>query len=172
MNMRLVQLHGKHPNLTLMKLAHWHRAQGDCAHITRRIYPSLFPESRRNMSKKFRPVRELWGNASDCFVSSDVLMAILEAIADETIKTNHQGSYFSSRDDEDMTRVWILPGSSFLEFVQSPEFSGPWVIDHMDEDRLDLSDIASVVGNMKALAPQWQALLDTDGSLRFYVDQV
>ena len=57
-------------------------------------------------------------------------------------------------------------------FVQSPEFSGPWVIDHMDEDRLDLSDITSVVGNMKALAPQWQALLDTDGSLRFYVDQV
>jgi hypothetical protein len=46
------------------------------------------------------------------------------------------------------------------------------VIDHMDEDRPDLSDIASVVGNMKALAPHWQALLDTDGSLRFYVDLV
>ncbi len=124
------------------------------------------------MSKKFRPVRELWGDASDCFVSSDVLLAILEAIADETIETSRQGAYFSSGNDEDMARVWILRGSSFLEFIRSPEFSGPWVIDHVDEDALDLSDITSVVGNMKALAPQWQALLDTDDSLRFYVDQV
>src|SRR2546423_15613667 len=97
------------------------------------------------MSQKFRPVRELWGNASDCFVSSDVLLATLEAIADETIETNHQGSYFSWRDDEDMTREWILSGSSFLAFVQYPEFGGPSVIDDMVEDSLDLSDITSVV---------------------------
>jgi hypothetical protein len=42
MNVRLVQLDGQHPNLALMKLAHWHRSQGHFVHLTRRIYPDLF----------------------------------------------------------------------------------------------------------------------------------
>ena len=39
---RLVQLDGKLPNLALMKLAHWHRQQGDGVTFTRRVQPSLF----------------------------------------------------------------------------------------------------------------------------------
>jgi hypothetical protein len=42
MNVRLVQLDGKYPNLALMKLAHYHKAKGDFVHVTRRIYPELF----------------------------------------------------------------------------------------------------------------------------------
>lgn len=42
MNVRLVQLDGKHPNLALMKLAHWHRVNGDYVYVTRHIYPNLF----------------------------------------------------------------------------------------------------------------------------------
>ena len=42
MKVRLVQLDGKYPNLALMKLAHYHRANGDFVHLTRRIYPELF----------------------------------------------------------------------------------------------------------------------------------
>lgn len=42
MNVRLVQLDGKYPNLALMKLAHYHRAHGDYVHLTRRIHPELF----------------------------------------------------------------------------------------------------------------------------------
>lgn len=39
--MRLTQLDGALPNLALMKLAHWHLAQGDQVTVTRSIEPSL-----------------------------------------------------------------------------------------------------------------------------------
>ena len=42
MNVRLTQIDGKLPNLALMKLAHWHRAQGHNVTLTRRIHPELF----------------------------------------------------------------------------------------------------------------------------------
>jgi hypothetical protein len=41
MNIRLVQLDGKLPNLALMKLAHWHRENGDAVRFMRSIYPHL-----------------------------------------------------------------------------------------------------------------------------------
>ena len=44
MLVRLVQLDGKLPNLALMKLAHWHRAQGDKVHLTRSVSPTMFDE--------------------------------------------------------------------------------------------------------------------------------
>jgi hypothetical protein len=42
MRIKLIQIDGALPNLALMKLAHWHRAQGDEVLITRRIEPDLF----------------------------------------------------------------------------------------------------------------------------------
>lgn len=42
MNVRLTQLDGALPNLALMKLAHWHRSQGDDVVVTRQITPDLF----------------------------------------------------------------------------------------------------------------------------------
>ena len=42
MNVRLTQLDGALPNLALMKLAHWHREQGDKVFVTRQIEPDLF----------------------------------------------------------------------------------------------------------------------------------
>lgn len=42
MKIKLVQLDGKLPNLALMKLAHWHKAQGDEVRLTRSIQPNLF----------------------------------------------------------------------------------------------------------------------------------
>ena len=42
MNVRLIQIDGKLPNLALMKLAHWHRSQGDFVYLTRRVMPDLF----------------------------------------------------------------------------------------------------------------------------------
>ena len=48
MNIRLTQIDGALPNLALMKLASWHRAQGDAVHFTRSIQPELFePEYDR-----------------------------------------------------------------------------------------------------------------------------
>lgn len=42
MTVRLVQIDGALPNIALMKLAHWYRAQGHSVHLTRQIYRSLF----------------------------------------------------------------------------------------------------------------------------------
>ena len=39
---RLTQIDGALPNLALMKIAHWHKAQGDIVHVTRSIQPELF----------------------------------------------------------------------------------------------------------------------------------
>lgn len=42
MNVRLTQLDGALPNLALMKLAAWHKANGDAIHVTRDIERGLF----------------------------------------------------------------------------------------------------------------------------------
>ena len=39
---RLTHIDGKLPNLALMKLAHWHRAQGDQVQLARQVQPSMF----------------------------------------------------------------------------------------------------------------------------------
>lgn len=48
MRIRLTQIDGKLPNLALMKLAHWHRAQGHEVYFTKKTKPSDFgdPEPR------------------------------------------------------------------------------------------------------------------------------
>ena len=45
MKVRLTQLDGKLPNLALMKLAHWHRSQGDEVYLARGPTPNLFEPS-------------------------------------------------------------------------------------------------------------------------------
>lgn len=42
MIVRLTQIDGALPNLALMKLAHWHKAQGDTVNVTRHIEPDMF----------------------------------------------------------------------------------------------------------------------------------
>lgn len=42
MQVRLTQIDGKLPNLALMKLAHWHKAQGDITHLARTPNPTMF----------------------------------------------------------------------------------------------------------------------------------
>jgi hypothetical protein len=42
MKIRLIQVDGKLPNLALMKLAHWHKAQGDEVFFSRSLEPDLF----------------------------------------------------------------------------------------------------------------------------------
>lgn len=41
-NIRLTQIDGKLPNLALMKLSHWHKAQGDNVYLTRHIERDMF----------------------------------------------------------------------------------------------------------------------------------
>src|SRR5262245_24341021 len=41
MRVRLTHIDGKLPNLALMKLAHWHRTQGDDVYFSRHVEPDL-----------------------------------------------------------------------------------------------------------------------------------
>ena len=43
-HIKLVQLDGKLPNLALMRLAHWHRSQGNRVRLTRSVQPTLFDQ--------------------------------------------------------------------------------------------------------------------------------
>ncbi len=45
MEIRLTHIDGKLPNLALMKLAHWHRRNGDNVHLARTPSPSMFEPS-------------------------------------------------------------------------------------------------------------------------------
>ena len=49
MKVRLTQLDGKLPNLALMKLAHWHQAQGDQVVLAKTPSPSLFEPRDYNL---------------------------------------------------------------------------------------------------------------------------
>ena len=42
MQVRLIHLDGKLPNLALMKLSHWHKSQGDEVSLTTSVQPSMF----------------------------------------------------------------------------------------------------------------------------------
>lgn len=42
MNVRITQIDGELPNLALMKIAHWHKSQGDDVNVTRHIEPDMF----------------------------------------------------------------------------------------------------------------------------------
>ena len=63
---KLVQLDGKLPNLALMKLAHWHRAQGDEVRLSTSVQPTLFDQEGSDIvygsaifTKSFPKVAEL-----------------------------------------------------------------------------------------------------------------
>jgi pyruvate-formate lyase-activating enzyme len=43
---RITQIDGALPNVALMRLAHWHKAQGDSVHITRHIERDLFEDAQ------------------------------------------------------------------------------------------------------------------------------
>lgn len=71
-NIRLIQLDGALPNLALMKLSHWHQAQGDRTYLTRHVAPSLFEEKYDRVyasaifsfsGDKVRMVKQEWPDA-------------------------------------------------------------------------------------------------------------
>ena len=69
MEIRLTHIDGKLPNLALMKLAHWHRSQGDGVTLARTPSPSMF-----------EPVYDLvYGSSIFQWSSGKVVKALKEA---------------------------------------------------------------------------------------------
>ena len=75
MEVRLTHIDGKLPNLALMKLAHWHKAQGDGVTLARTPSPSMF-----------EPVYDLvYGSSIFQWSSGKVVKALGEAFPDAVI---------------------------------------------------------------------------------------
>ena len=75
MEVRLTHIDGKLPNLALMKLAHWHRAQGDGVTLARTPSPSMF-----------EPVYDLvYGSSIFEWSSGKVVRALGDAFPDAVI---------------------------------------------------------------------------------------
>ena len=118
------------------------------------------------MSMSFRPVNEVWGEPSSCFVEPSLLMRVLFAAA------SHVGTKSEAYEYGDKTAVWIGDGRKLLDLIGSKRrFSAGrvvrWLGLHHDRHR---SDLRSLVSNMRALATAWQNSVDSNGALTFYVD--
>jgi hypothetical protein len=115
------------------------------------------------MSKSFRPVKEVWGESISEFVNIATLGDLLTSIAQEIGCEFFQSPYLN------MEVFWIQDGYAFFEYIQ-------------DENKFNLQraqelfpnenkgDLESLISNMQSLARIWYKSLESDGSIRFYMD--
>src|SRR5436309_8104994 len=69
------------------------------------------------MSTSFRPVNEVWGEPSSCFVNGDLMLWVLLTIAAEA------GTHSEAYEYGDKTSFWVEHGSKLLDFVSSERFT-------------------------------------------------
>lgn len=112
------------------------------------------------MARSFRPVQEIWGHASDCFVTN--MEGLLEAIA-----TLGDCGKVEQTEYGDHATIWIENGSRFLETIRDEEFS-PTILRQLNSEESE--EVRIVCSNMQALESEWRDSLDEDGSLTFYID--
>ena len=92
MNVRLTHIDGKLPNLALMKLSHWHKAQGDTVHLSRFSQPTMFEDGYDVVygsaifswsQKQLARMRWAWPNALLGGTGSESLKTVEEVIGSE-----------------------------------------------------------------------------------------
>jgi hypothetical protein len=116
------------------------------------------------MSLSFRPVNEVWGEHSSCFVHADLLLRVLHEIATAAGTGSQESTY------GDKTSVWIESGSKFLDFIRSERAFTADRIARMLGLKRNLNDLKSLVSSMQVLADSWQTSIDAHGALTFYID--
>ena len=117
------------------------------------------------MSTSFRPVNEVWGEHSSCFVNGDLMLWVLLTIATEA--ETHSEAY----EYGDKTSFWIEDGGKFLEFVASNRFSAERIAKSIGlKAARHLNDLKFLVSSMQLLADKWRESIDTHGALTFYID--
>ena len=116
------------------------------------------------MSALFRPVKEVWGDHSDEFISVAALGDLLTSIAEEIESEYEQNPY------SDMEVFWIQDGHAFLHYIEDETRFNVLRVRELLPDE-DEDSIQSLIGNMRNLVQKWRLFIDgTDGSLRFYMD--
>ena len=93
MQVRLIHLDGKLPNLALMKLSHWHKSQGDEVSLTTSVQPSMF-ETRpdkvyasaifKYSLPRLQEVRTAWPQAMLGGTGTGYYNTVEEAIGEDT----------------------------------------------------------------------------------------
>ncbi len=115
----------------------------------------------------FRPVQEIWGTNSACFIKTDQLLAFCHDLA-ARIGTGCEDNTYG-----DQITVWFEDGNKVLDYIESdPRFCGVSFCESLAEQGItvDEDDLNSLFHNMKSLAPGWRRSLGTHGELVFYID--
>lgn len=116
------------------------------------------------MSTCFRPVKEIWGQHSSCFVTQDTLLLVLHEIATLSGSSSEAHAY------GDKTSVWIEHGGKFLDFVGNKRaFTAERIARMLSLGANQLNDLKFLVSTMQVLADEWRSSIDVHGALMFYV---
>jgi hypothetical protein len=103
------------------------------------------------MSLSFRPVNEIWGEHSSCFVNGDLTLWVLLTIAAEA------GTHSEAYEYGDKTSFWVEDGGKFLDFISSEPFTAERIAKSLGlRAARHLSDLKFLVSNMQ-LCP-WNTL--------------
>lgn len=120
------------------------------------------------MSASFRPVIEKWGPSSDCFIKSDAVEEVLTSLSIAACTNDN----VATNEYDDFNVVRIEDGKRFLDYIDSK--SVDQLLSESSEivDQAEQDNVRSLLDNIKSLSSEWRQLIDdSDGSLRFYVDQ-
>ncbi len=115
------------------------------------------------MSLSFRPVKEVWGEPTDQFVSYIAVVELIHKAAEEIGETAIQNTYGY------LEVIWIADGRPFLRFLQNEDKFNILRYREFFPDE-DEAGLQSLISNIRNMAEKWKESLDEDGSLRFYID--
>ena len=117
------------------------------------------------MSLCFRPVNEVWGEHSSCFVDHDLLLRILHCLASEVGCQSEEYAY------GDKTSIWIEDGIKTLDYARNDAtFTAEHLANALGLNTEALKKLRPLVSNMKSMARGWSDSVDAHGALTFYVD--
>ena len=119
------------------------------------------------MSMSLRPVMEQWNTHTSCFIEHDQIIALFQEMSTRV------DTLCSEVDYGEMTVIWLQDGQKFLDFIEhDPTFNVASLQKSLaDADvEVNVSDLASLVNNMRNMAAAWRSSINNAGELRFYVD--
>jgi hypothetical protein len=117
------------------------------------------------MSLSFRPVNEVWGEHSSCFVNGHLMLWVLLIIATEA------GTHSEAYEYGDKTSFWVEDGNKFLEFVSSDRFTAERITKSLGlRAARHVNDLKFLVSSMQLLSGKWRDSIDAHGALTFYID--
>ena len=118
------------------------------------------------MSLSFRPVKEIWGEHSSCFVDADLMLRVLLTIAVEA------GSRGETYEYGDKTSIWVEDGGKLLDFIRNERlFTAERIARTLGLNEVHyVNDLKFLVSNMQILADKWRDSIDVHGALTFYID--